>query len=277
MHGSLKEAFLKRILIVGGKMDIHDPISCEWNLTFKCNLKCSFCSLRCSPQIEENNLWNNDNINRIVSELKKNNVIYISLSGGEPLMSKAILKIVNILYKNHFIVTLASNGLLINEKFLDEVKGKIKWVQLSLQSLNSDYNVEKMGATSEDILDAINRVTKAGIGLSVATINFKEEEQELLELKNFFEERNIKHYIRSLIQPGALFRQKMGYKKVNECIPYFCILPNGNVAQCAELGIVAGNILEEDLTEILKKDELRYCDPAKGCLLVEGLYENGTV
>lgn len=258
-------------------MDIHNPISCEWNLTFKCNLKCSFCSLSCSPQIEENNLWNDNNINRIVSELKKNNVVYISLSGGEPLMSKSILKIVDVLYKNRFVITLASNGLLINEKFLNAVGGKVKWVQLSLQSLNSDYNFQKMGVASENILDAINRIVKAGIGISVATINFKEKEQELCTLQDFFEERKIRHYIRSLIKPNALLRQQIRQKRVSGCIPYFCILPNGDIAQCAELGIAAGNILEEDLIQILNRDELRYCDPAKGCVLVEGLYENSTV
>lgn len=250
-------------------MNIHNPISCEWNLTFQCNLKCSFCSLSCSPQIVENNLWSNDNIDRIVSELKKNNVIYVSLSGGEPLMSKDIIKIIDILHANHFIITLASNGLLINKEFLNVVKGKIKWIQVSLQSLNSDYNAKKMGVSSVAILNVINIIVESGIGVSVATINFKEDDQELFELIKFFEGKNINHYIRGLIKPNNFLPQKIESGYGGDSIPYFCILPNGNVAQCAELGIVAGNILDEDLKMILKKAELRYCNPSNGCLLLE--------
>lgn len=32
---------------------------------------------------------------------------------------------------------------------------------------------------------------------------------------------------------------------------------------------MAGNILDENLDTILKKAELRYCNPSNGCLLVE--------
>lgn len=269
MHGYLMGIFMGKIPIVGGKMNIYNPISCEWNLTFKCNLKCSFCSLSCSPQIMENNFWSNDNINRIVSELKKNNVVYVSLTGGEPLMSKDIFKIIDILYANHFVVTLASNGLLINEKFLSATKEKIKWIQVSLQSLNSDYNERKMGVSSGAILESVNRIVKAGIGISIATINFQDENQELPNLVKFLDENNIKHYIRRLMRPKKFISPPKKCESFSRSIPYFCILPNGNVAQCAELGVVAGNILDENLDTILKKAELRYCNPSNGCLLVE--------
>lgn len=136
-------------------------------------------------------------------------------------MSKDIFKIIDILYANHFVVTLASNGLLINEKFLSATKGKIKWIQVSLQSLNSDYNERKMGVSSGAILESVNRIVKAGIGISIATINFQDENQELPNLVKFLGENNIKHYIRRLMRPKNLFRPKKSVRVLAEASRIF--------------------------------------------------------
>lgn len=247
---------------------VTNPISCEWNLTLKCNLMCKFCSLSCSPKKCFDNKMTYNSINYIIRELKTNGIIYVSLSGGEPLISPYISYVINRLYEENFIITLTTNGILIDSEFIMNYKKKIKWIQLSLQSLDNGYNFEKMGVVSNKILQKFDLLRNNDINFSVATIDFKEKEQKLNELIEYYDKNFIKYYIRELIRKKkfSILKNSIGEKKCN--LVYFSILPNGDVVQCAELGIVAGNILEEKLEEILKSDKLYICNPNEGCLLI---------
>ncbi len=99
-------------------------------------------------------------------------------------------------------------------------------------------------------------------------LNFKEKEQELSNLKEYFHHKNIVHYIRGHIDTTKT--KKIKRDKNIRKIVYFSILPNGDIVQCAELGIVAGNIFEIKLSEILKNRNLYVCNPQNGCLLLKG-------
>ena len=213
------------------------PISCEWNITYKCNLRCKFCSLSCSSDVEEINILDDKNIKHIVNQLKDNKILYVSISGGEPLKHPKIYDIIDKLYVNGFIISLTTNGLLLNQEMMKFLK-------------------------------KINLVKSNDIGLSVASINFKEKEQELSNLKEYFHHKNIVHYIRGYIDTTKI--KKIKRTKNIQKIVYFSILPNGDIVQCAELGIVAGNIFEIKLSEILKNRNLYVCNPQDGCLLVKG-------
>lgn len=196
--------------------------------------------------------------------------MYVSLSGGEPLLHRNIVQIINTLYDERFIVTLATNGLLLNKYFLDEVYNRIKWIQVSLQSLNEEYNIRKMGISPNVVLERIELIRSCGIGISVATIDFNEHEQELDNITNHFKSERIDHYIRTLIGEMSVDFDLNHIDIVSDSqLKCFSILPNGDIAQCSELGISAGNILHDDLNSILKNKLLRVCNPEKGCLLVK--------
>lgn len=244
------------------------PISCEWNITYKCNLRCKFCSLSCSSDVEEINILDDKNIKHIVNQLKDNKILYVSISGGEPLKHPKIYDIIDKLYVNGFIISLTTNGLLLNQEMMKFLKKRVKWIQMSIQSLNKEFNIKKMGVSPKLILKKINLVKSNDIGLSVASINFKEKEQELSNLKEYFHHKNIMHYIRGYIDTTKI--KKIKRTKNIQKIVYFSILPNGDIVQCAELGIVAGNIFEIKLSEILKNRNLYVCNPQDGCLLLKG-------
>ncbi|WP_039929060.1 MULTISPECIES: radical SAM protein [Thermoanaerobacter] len=58
------------------------PVSCEWNITNYCNLKCSFCSMNSSNQKDFEKL-NISKIKEVAKKIKEVGCIYVSLSGGE--------------------------------------------------------------------------------------------------------------------------------------------------------------------------------------------------
>lgn len=121
------------------------PVKVCWNLTSRCNLQCKFCY---GPQNIKQELTTTQ-AKQILDKLKKAGVKRIVLSGGEPLLRKDIYKIIRHAHSLGFAVSLATNGLLLNEAFLDKVKKHLSLIELTIDG--PDNNTEKAMRGNEQI------------------------------------------------------------------------------------------------------------------------------
>lgn len=101
-----------------------------WNLTNRCNLHCAHCySSASGGAVEE---LTQERIREVIEDLKREKVRYVILSGGEPLLRKDIFDIARTLKDAGFKTSLSTNGLLIEEDNVQEIKKHFDYVGISI-------------------------------------------------------------------------------------------------------------------------------------------------
>jgi MoaA/NifB/PqqE/SkfB family radical SAM enzyme len=119
------------------------PFKLQLNPTNRCNLKCKFCWLR---DFDSGNL-NLDEISekkylKIIEEAHELNVKEIEITGGgEPMMRKDIMKIIESIKKHKMKGRLITNGTLLNEKIIKKLIS-IGWdeIVVSLDAPTKEVN-----------------------------------------------------------------------------------------------------------------------------------------
>jgi AdoMet-dependent heme synthase len=119
------------------------PINIHFELTQRCNLRC----VHCLFTHEVRNELTTDEILSIIDHLRKLGVISLSLSGGEIFTRKDVGEILKFLIKERFLLTLYTNGTLINDSLFDTIA--------TLKPFRVEISV--YGATP-DIHDVITKV-----------------------------------------------------------------------------------------------------------------------
>lgn len=94
--------------------------------TMSCNLSCVHCYVPSSPNIKIKNELSTEEIFKIIDFAHKKNVREIRLTGGEPLIRKDIIDIINYATSKGLFVSIETNGLLISEEFLQSLKDPLK-------------------------------------------------------------------------------------------------------------------------------------------------------
>lgn len=92
----------------------------HWSVTGRCNYRCKHCYMS-APDAKYGELGHEAVID-IVSQLAQCGVMEVSLTGGEPLVRRDFLDIVDELQKNGIrIITIYSNGRLVTDRLLEEL------------------------------------------------------------------------------------------------------------------------------------------------------------
>jgi molybdenum cofactor biosynthesis enzyme MoaA len=96
------------------------PLTCQWELTCRCNLRCLMCYTDCfnRPEPIRRELGTQD-ILRIMDELAEAGTLDLCLTGGEPLVRPDFFEIYEHAVRRGFLVTVFTNGTLITEAEAD--------------------------------------------------------------------------------------------------------------------------------------------------------------
>jgi len=146
-------------------------------ITMDCNNDCLFCSI---PKKEL--YLSYDEIIVKIDKYKKENFEQITITGGEPTLHKDLFKIINYVKKKHMAVRLVTNGINLNEKFVqDLVRLNLNYLTVSVHSLNlenakkisnnSDYDLNKI---IKNIKYAVSLGLKVYFNFTVNNLNYKE-------------------------------------------------------------------------------------------------------
>ena len=155
------------------------------HLTNKCNLECMHCYLECGRKNEELSL---NKIKEIIKEASDIGVEKIHFDGGEPLLREDFSKILNYTDKFSFKTSMVTNGTNINEAILEKMKGKIDFLNYSIDGYGKIHDKirGKEGLFSKNI-NAIRKTIEEGINVNVwVTVN-KLNRENAIRLIDFFE------------------------------------------------------------------------------------------
>ena len=256
------------------------PLSVFIELTHRCNLRCYYCyqkeyKLRKELPLQH---WK-----RIIKELADMGSLYITLSGGEPLLRDDFIGIVSTARYHNFAVSIISNGMLVNENIVHELKDLgIMDVGISLHAASAGLH-DKLAhgpGSFQRALYAIRLLVTAGIKVlikhSVSNANFGEYSklQKLADAEGcaFECDSTILPMHKGETSPYALnheqhfiFLKDMEIDSIVSCVSNkedpatlhcdagrsICgIMPDGEVYPCIILPISLGNVSKKPFNEI---------------------------
>jgi len=103
------------------------------NLTDKCNLNCIYCF---GPQNQDNFI----SFQKIKDIVKNTDHKYFILTGWEPLLHKDIFEIIKYISEHNKKVILHTNGLLLDQGFVLDVKQYLYRINLPIDSVDQQIN-----------------------------------------------------------------------------------------------------------------------------------------
>ena len=122
---------------IGNNFITKGPLNVGLQITRFCNFRCIYCS-ESAKYTNRLNIIDDptlNNINIMVKNLKNAGVFRINLTGGEPLLRKDLVDIVNLIYDNGIFVGICSNLSLLSEKLAKSIRDKILYFEVSLDGL----------------------------------------------------------------------------------------------------------------------------------------------
>lgn len=155
------------------------------SLTDLCNLRCKYCMPKEGiPKIDHEEILRLEEIEKIAEEFVSLGINKIRITGGEPLVRKGILNLVESIGKmgiKDFAMT--TNGLLLKKYARDLKNAGLNRVNISLDTLNeTKYKSITRGGSIKNVLEGIEEAKKVGltpIKLNVVLIGgFNEDEIE---------------------------------------------------------------------------------------------------
>lgn len=110
------------------------PRTLSLAITNKCNLNCSFCHIE-----KGKTSLSVDTIIKLCKEFDRLGTFDIAIGGGEPLLHKDLPQICKRIWEETSLgISITTNGTLLNEKLVSELKNYVSFLRISIDSVNQD-------------------------------------------------------------------------------------------------------------------------------------------
>ena len=163
---------------------IPTPIIYTWEITYRCNMRCQFCSIwRLTPECYANEMITEEGM-ALLRQAAHLGASLLYLTGGEPLLREDIGKILKLAKQMHMITMMSTNGFFIEDK-IEEIRGHLDYLRVSIDSLKQHDDIRGCPSALEHAVDGIKLVKRLGIKVIInATITCKtiNEMEDLVKL-----------------------------------------------------------------------------------------------
>lgn len=137
------------------------------SVTDRCNLRCQYCMPEAGiEKIEHSEILSLEEIDEIVSSFVALGVNKVRITGGEPLVRKGIVTLVEKIKAHSEIkdLSLTTNGILLKDMAADLKAAGINRINISLDSLDPDkYAAMTRGGALKKVLEGIDEAIKVGM------------------------------------------------------------------------------------------------------------------
>lgn len=143
--------------------------SAHWSITGECNLNCRHCFM--SAPFAKHGAPTHEQIISIADQLVECGIFQVGITGGEPLVRKDMLDIIDELNKREIgISVIFTNGWLLDEKFLDELEKRCMHpaFQLSFDGIGCHDFLRGIAGAEKRALDALKMLQERDYRVSVS-------------------------------------------------------------------------------------------------------------
>ena len=182
------------------------PLSGTLELTHRCNLGCVHCYCRrpATDRAASAAEMGLDTIRRIVDEIVQAGCLYLTLTGGEPLVRKDFLEIYDHVRDKGILVTLFTNGTLITRQLADylEKRPPLK-VEISLYGATEGTyeRITGVPGSYRQCRRGISLLLERGISVAVKTPAMTLNKDEIASLQDLAAEMGCPFYYDLMLHP----------------------------------------------------------------------------
>lgn len=167
------------------------PYTCQWEITWRCNLRCVMCYTDCFNHADlVNQELPTEEVHRILDELADAGCVELCFTGGEPFARADFIDIYGYAILKGFLVTIFSNGTLITEAVADRLAQSPPYrIEISLHGLTPQtFDRVTQGRGSYDrCMAAIERLRARQVPLVLKATALSLNKNEILPIKQYVE------------------------------------------------------------------------------------------
>jgi radical SAM protein with 4Fe4S-binding SPASM domain len=182
------------------------PLSGSLDLTRRCNLRCVHCYLGGGSglQGEKEREMSTGRILSIIDEITEAGCLFLLITGGEPLIREDFPEIYAHAKKKGLLVTVFTNGTLLNEKLLGlfgELPPQVVEISLYGASASTYEKITGVRGSYERCISAVRKLLSMGINVRLKTILMTLNSQEFGEIEDLAREFGVKFRFDAAIFP----------------------------------------------------------------------------
>ncbi len=167
------------------------PNVCQFEITFACPIHCQHCYTDCYNNLEElERELTAEEIIHILEKVYDSGVLWLCLTGGDPLAREDFFKIYSYAKRKGFIITIFSSGIMITEEMADYFKQHTPFcIELTLNGITKEtYEaISGVKGSYEKAMSAIFRLKKRQIPFKLKTLLTKQNIHEVGRIISFVE------------------------------------------------------------------------------------------
>jgi radical SAM protein with 4Fe4S-binding SPASM domain len=172
------------------------PLVVSWNVTRKCNLKCSHCYINASTEEYRDEL-DTEEAKELIDQISEVSRPMLILSGGEPLLRKDIFELIQYGAQKGLRMGMGSNGGLIDSSIARKLKESgIKTVSISLDSAIPEKHDEFRGVAGswQKAVNAIKALRENQLLVQVNTTLTQQNYGEIDEIMSLVEKLGVENF-----------------------------------------------------------------------------------
>jgi MoaA/NifB/PqqE/SkfB family radical SAM enzyme len=148
---------------------LRGPLFVSWQLTRDCDLACLHCCTDSAPGKRLVDELTADEAMLFAEDIVRNEVPYVMLCGGEPLVAPHFLQVAEFLGRAGTLLKIETNGQLLTPEIIERLaRLPIRSIQISLDGDTQDiYRRQRPGGSLEKAHAACRAVRNAGLPLEV--------------------------------------------------------------------------------------------------------------
>lgn len=125
------------------------PVICNYYVTYRCNARCSFCSIWSENKVHARDVASPAVVSRNLGDAKKLGVKIVDFTGGEPLLYEGLPDVLAYAKNIGLKTTVTTNGINYPDR-ASELNGLIDILQFSLDGSNRETHDDVKGVLSFD-------------------------------------------------------------------------------------------------------------------------------
>ncbi len=178
----LKSGMALMKVYAGGKV----PLKVSHYITYRCNLRCIFCSAWKNKGREE---MTTDEIKDAMDAFKSMGTVSWSISGGEPFIRDDLPEILRHAKSNGFITSVVTNGTFPHR--IKDVKGLVDLLLISIEGGKDETDHYRGTGTFDKVKETIGEVKKYGINTNLNTVLKWDNRKQMEYIINLAEENGL--------------------------------------------------------------------------------------
>ena len=260
----------------------HKLLAVHWELTYRCNERCTHCYLDVMPpSAQMPGELTTEEAKRVLDELAALGALTITFSGGEVFIRKDIFEIARYARRKGFAIRFFTNGILIKPSLADKIAAvKPMVVEFSVYGSNAETHdgITMVPGSFDLTMRAIKLLLERNIRCIMKTPVMKENIEQIDELRQLADEIGItfqydltiipkhtgdlsplKHrpsddqllaFIRKSISRWVVAPQNDDFRFCGIGMNSLTISPYGEIYTCIGARVSAGNVRQDSLQTI---------------------------